>query len=249
MLKKDFTFGNSKRPTQQSFTASSLTESTGLYLLGTLLSASKPLTKFYHESFFNEHQRRVIANIVVKDMLLWVQAWRQVRGYPASGATTHTNAKTPRKNKLLFLFRVEQFEQQFGKKRRNIYPTLVKAEYNNRLWYYNFYYEWLQAHLFAKRMARAGVRVGVFNPAILATNQVNGFEREGKAAKMGKAKKLTKMFTLGVPLMFAKYIYPVFTPADFPRIILKDEVNKQLGKKLKRRNLRPVSLTPKKKTQ
>lgn len=80
-------------------------------------------------------------------------------------------------------------------------------------------------------MARAGTRVGSFNPAILATNQVNGFERTGQAAKIGKAKKLVKVFTVGVPLLFARYIYPVFTPADFPRIILKDEVNKQLGKK------------------
>lgn len=235
MLKKDFNLTKLVRRTQQSKIVASLTEQTTQQSLGSILPYSKPLLKFYQNSFFEEHTLRVIANIVLKDMRYWIIAWRQIRGYPSTGATTHTNAKTCRKNKLLFLFRVSQFEQQFGKKRRNIYPTLVKAEYNNRLWYANFYFEWIQAHLFAKRMARAGTRVGAFNPAILATNQVNGFERDGKAAKMGKSKKLTKVFTLGVPLMFAKYIYPTFTPADFPRIILKDEVNKQLGKKLRRK--------------
>jgi len=40
---------------------------------------------------------------------------------------------TSKKNKLLLNFRVQQYFKMFGQKSRNIYPTLVKAEYNNRL--------------------------------------------------------------------------------------------------------------------
>ena len=38
-----------------------------------------------------------------------------------------------KKNKTLINFRLEQFYALFGKKKRNIFPTLVQAEYNNRL--------------------------------------------------------------------------------------------------------------------
>lgn len=129
----------------------------------------------------------------------------------------------------------------FGQKRRNIYPTLVKAEYNNRLWFYNWQLEWYEANLFAFRMANAGQKAGSFNPVLLAGNQVNGFKRMGKAAKMSKAKKLVKLYTLGAPLLFTKYIYYASTPADFPRIVLRDEVNKRLGKKLRKREYKKKS--------
>lgn len=85
-------------------------------------------------------------------------------------------------------------------------------------------------------MARAGLKAGNFNPALLAGNQTNGYERVGKAAKIGKAKKLVKLYTLGVPLLFTRYIYSAKMPTDFPKIILRDEVNKKLGRKLRRRN-------------
>lgn len=42
-----------------------------------------------------------------------------------------------KKNKILFNYRLDQFKLLFGKKKRNIYPTLLKAEYNNRLWFTN----------------------------------------------------------------------------------------------------------------
>lgn len=126
----------------------------------------------------------------------------------------------------------------FGQKKRNIYPTLVKAEYNNRLWYYNWFFEWLQSYVFAKRMAILGNRAGVFNPVLLAGNQTNGYKRYGKAAKIGKAKKLTKLYTIGVPFLFARFIYFSSTPRGFPKITLKDEVSKRLGKKFHRRQLK-----------
>ena len=85
-------------------------------------------------------------------------------------------------------------------------------------------------------MAELGLKAGCFNPVLLAQNHVNGFIREGNASKLSKAKRLTKIYTLGVPMLFARYIFPQKTPMDFPRIVLKDDVNKQLGKKLRRKN-------------
>jgi hypothetical protein len=87
-------------------------------------------------------------------------------------------------------------------------------------------------------MAILGNRAGNFNPVLLAGHQTNGYKRFGKAAKIGKAKKLTKVYTIGVPSLFAKYIYLSNTPYGFPKIILRDEVNKRLGKKFHRRELR-----------
>ena len=85
-------------------------------------------------------------------------------------------------------------------------------------------------------MATLGPRAGSFNPVLLAGNQTNGYVRTGKAAKMSKAKKLTKVFTLGVPLLFATYIYKSNTPRGFPKLVLRDEVNKRMGKKLRKRD-------------
>lgn len=164
--------------------------------------------------------------------------WRHIRGYPQGGNTTHTNANTAKKNKLLFNYRIDQFYRMFGQKKRNIYPTLVKAEYNNRLWAYNWFHEWLQAFYFSKRMALLGNKAGSFNPVLLANNQTNGYKRFGKAAKIGKAKKLVKLYTVGVPFLFARYIYLSNTPKGFPKIILKEEVNKKLGRKFHRREYR-----------
>lgn len=192
---------------------------------------------FFNECFLTKNSRE-IANLLFQDMSHLTKIWRQIRGYPQGGNTTHTNAKSARKNKLLLNYRISQFFTMFGKKSRNIYPTLVKAEYTNRLWMYNWTYEYAQAAVFALKMAQAGNKAGAFNPALLASNQVNGFTREGAAAKIGKAKQLTKVYTLGAPMLFAKYIYPTKTPHDFPRITLKDDVNKQLGKKLRRRELK-----------
>lgn len=214
---------------------SSFTESVTLQNFYFLNHKYSKLQKYFFEDSFLTKNSREIANCLFKDMIHLTLMWRHIKGYPQGGNTTHTNAKSAKKNKLLLNYRVGQFFTMFGKKSRNIYPTLVKAEYTNRLWMYNWTYEYAQAASFALKMAESGHKTGAFNPALMAANQVNGFKREGAAAKIGKAKQLTKVYTLGVPPLFAKYIYLTKTPIDFPRISLKDEVNKQLGKKLRRR--------------
>ncbi len=235
-IKKYFSYKKSIKMSTTRLMLNSFLEENKLHTFNYFIVNYKIFQDYFFTQFFLQKERRELANCVAKDMIHLVCMWRQIRGYPQGGNTTHTNAKSSRKNKLLLNFRVSQFYKMFGQKKRNIYPTLVKAEYNNRLWFINWLGEWCEAAIFAIRMAYAGPKAGGFNPAVLASNQTNGYTRVGKAAKIGKAKKLVKMFTLGVPLMFAKYIYWARPPRDFPKLILKDEVNKKLGKKLRRKN-------------
>lgn len=229
-----FSFKKSLKQSQDRWVLSSYWENNDLQNFNFLVLKHKWVQEFFYSVFYSTKETRELVNCILKDMIHLVKMWRHIRGYPQGGNTTHTNSSTCRKNKLLLNFRVQQFYKMFGQKSRNIYPTLVKAEYNNRLWFYNWFIEWKQASYFAKRMAIMGNKIGIFNPVLLAGNQTNGYIRVGKAAKIGKAKKLVKLYTLGVPLLFARYIYWSSTPRGFPKILLKDEVNKRLGKKLRR---------------
>ena len=185
-----------------------------------------------YNNAFEDYKLLDMGNCVFKDMIGLITMWRQIRGYPSSGATTHTNAKSPKKNKILFNYRLEQFNKLFGKKKRNIYPTLIKAEYNNRLWYNLWYVEWRQANTFVKKMLQYDKKQSSFNPTFLANNQTNGYTRIGKAAKIGKAKKLTKVFTIGLPVFFSRFIFYDKPPRGLDKkLILKDTVNKSMGKK------------------
>lgn len=230
-----FSFKKSLKQSNDRFVLSTISETNNLLNFTKLVMIYPVLEDYYFSSFFTIKESREVINCLFKDMIHLVCMWRQIRGYPQGGNTTHTNSNTSKKNKLLLNFRIQQFFKMFGQKSRNIYPTLIKAEYNNRLWYYNWYNEWYQASIFAKRMAYAGNKAGIFNPVLLASNQTNGYKRFGKASKIGKAKKLVKLYTLGVPLLFARFIYWSKTPRGFPKIQLKDEVNKRLGKKLRKR--------------
>ena len=233
-----FSYKKALKNTPYRFMVSSFTETTALINLPMLVKAYKYWELFFLYSYIKSKEKREVANCVLKDMLHLICMWRHIRGYPQGGNTTHTNSNTCKKNKLLFNFRVDQFYTMFGQKKRNIYPTLVKAEYNNRLWYYNWHNEWKQANLRAFVMAKYGTRLGAFNPVLLASNQTNNYKRTGKAAKISKAKKLVKLFTIGVPLLFTRYIFWNVLPLDFPKIVLQDEVNKKLGRKFHKREIK-----------
>ena len=76
-----------------------------------------------------------------------------------------------------------------------------------------------------------------FDPVNLAKGQTNGFTRVGKAAKIGKSKKITKQCTVGVPLFFSKYLYMTLLPQEFPfRLFISDNSRKKMGKKKNVRN-------------
>ena len=161
--------------------------------------------------------------------------WRHIKGYPANGQTTYTNANSAKKNKTLLNVRLEQFYNTFGKKRRNIFPTLIQAEYNNRLWYNMWYYEWLQGKQFLYELVNPSKQSIPFDPVNLARGQTNGYIRVGAAAKIGKSKKITKQGTVGLPIFFTKYIYADILPESFPyRLSIADDLRKKMGKKSKK---------------
>lgn len=83
---------------------------------------------------YYNHEKYIIANSVMKDMMLYTQIWRQVKGYSSNGQRSHSNNKNNKKLKILNFFRLQQFYKLFGRKRRDIFPTLIIAEYTNRLW-------------------------------------------------------------------------------------------------------------------
>jgi hypothetical protein len=69
-------------------------------------------------------------------------------------------------------------------------------------------------------MIKRGTNVAKFDYNLLAFNRFNGYLRTGKAATMGKAKKLVKVFTVGVPVLFSRYIFNSVLPGGFPRLKL-----------------------------
>jgi hypothetical protein len=176
------------------------------------------------------------ANLVLKDMLYLVKMWYHIKGYPSNGQTKHTNSNTAKKNKRLLNFRVNQFYQLFGKKKRDIYPVLVQAEYTNRLWYKLWWYEWIQAAGFMLDLLNVKTESIPFDPVNLAKGQTNGYIRTGKAAKIGKSKKITNKGTIGVPLFFTRCIYYEQPPKDYPfYLIISDDIRKKMGKKKKKK--------------
>ncbi len=176
------------------------------------------------------------AYLVFLDMLQLLKMWRHIKGYPANGQTTYTNANSSKKNKLLLNFRLEQFYALFGKKKRNIFPTLIQAEYNNRLWFDIWFNEWIQATQFVFSLVNPKKQTIPLDPVSLSKGQTNGYIRVGNASKIGKAKKITKQCTIGVPVFFTRYIYAEMLPAEFPyKLTIADELRKKMGKKKKRK--------------
>jgi hypothetical protein len=55
---------------------------------------------------------------------------------------------------------------------------------------------------------------------LLAGNRFNGYTRSGRALNLSKAKRLVKVYTVGVPLLFCRFIFFGKKPKGFPRIKL-----------------------------
>ena len=215
-----------------------LEEPQGRYFIATLelLQKFEDILPFIWDS----HQvTRVTQGFCVwQDLMHVVRAWRQVKGYPCRGQRTYSNAMTARKSRFLLMFRVDQFKRKFGAHKRNIYPTLVQAEYNNRLWYWTWTKEWREASFFMQKLSQHTPKQAPFDPVSLALGRVNGFTRRGKAAKMGKAKKSLKAFTIGIPLFFSRWVYIEKIEPTFPYILsIADNMRRQMGRKTKK-NLR-----------
>ena len=182
--------------------------------------------------------KRIVGLLLLKDICGLIYTWRQVRGYPSRGQSTHGNAKTARKKNLLSQYRLIQMLQLFGRKKRNIFPTLIQAEYMNRLWKNNWVEEWVEASFFVEISVITSRGHAPFNPVLLAKGQTNGYTRVGRAAKLGKSKKITKAFTIGVPIFFSQWIYFDPLPEGFPvRLFIADETRKKMGKKQKKKKI------------
>ena len=97
-------------------------------------------------------------------MMLMVKIWRQIKNYSSNGQRSHSNNKGNKKNKKLLNYRVQQFYKVFGKKKRDIFSSLIIAEYNNRLWFFMWYEEWLEAHMFTIKIAKHGRGKLKFDP-------------------------------------------------------------------------------------
>jgi hypothetical protein len=91
--------------------------------------------------------------MILDDMAHLLQTWRQIKGYSSNGQRSHSNNKNNKKIKLLNSYRLQQFYEMFGKKRRDIFPTIIIAEYTNRLWILNWYEEWIEALKFVLYLA------------------------------------------------------------------------------------------------
>ncbi len=182
-------------------------------------------------SSFDLYERQ-IANLLFKDVSGVNYIWSQAKGIPSRGQRTHGNSKTARRIRLILQHRIIQMLKLFGRRKRNIFPTLVQAEYINRLWKNNWLEEWSEAKLFVDMIVAINTTRAPFNPVLLSKAQTNGYTRTGKAAKLGKAKKITKTFTIGVPVFFSQWIYCDPLPEGFPvRLHIADDIRRQMGKK------------------
>lgn len=174
--------------------------------------------------------------LLLQDMNMLVKSWRQIKGYNSNGQRSHSNNNGNKKNKLLLNYRIQQFYQMFGKKKRDIFPSLVIAEYNNRLWMYMWFFKWLEARTFIFILAHKGRGKVKFDPQLLSKNIVTGIKQVRKKKKHNAAKKkILLIATIGLPLLFTKFLYRTKIDKVLPFILsITDDSRRKMGKKKKK---------------
>lgn len=182
------------------------------------------------------HYKYMTANLVFKDMMFFTQTWRQIKGYSKNNQRTHSNNKNNKKKKLLNTYRLQQFYKLFGRKRRDIFPTLIIAEYTNRLWFLIWTEEWYQGWTFMVQLAKKNRNIVKFDPQLLSKNIVTGVKIKKKKKKHNVAKKkILLVGTIGLPILFSMYLYNYKDKYHLPFILsISDESRKKMGKKGKR---------------
>ena len=178
----------------------------------------------------------ILYNLIIKDMMYYMKIWRLIKCYSSNGQRSHSNNKGNKKNKLILNFRINQFYNLFGKKRRDIFPSLLVAEYNNRLWYIMWKYGWIQGRIFVLKLALKNKFIVKFDPSILDKNIVTGVSSVRKKKKHNAPKKKVIMVaTIGVPLFFSLYLYEKKDSKKLHyRLTLTDESRKKMAKKSKK---------------
>ncbi len=197
-----------------------------------LYNESKKLQlEFNYYNFY----KYIVASLVFKDMMFYIQTWRQVKGYSKNNQRTHSNNKNNKKKKLLNTYRLQQFYKLFGRKRRDIFPTLIIAEYTNRLWHLIWYEEWLQAWVFIVNLANKNRKLVKFDPSLLSKNIITGVKKEKKKKKHNATKKkIILVATIGLPVLFSMYLYNYKDKYRLPfKLVISEESRKKMGKKKK----------------
>lgn len=191
--------------------------------------------KIYFNNLQFNVQRLITVHHLKLDMLHQIKVWRDIKGYPTNGQRTHSNGKANKKKSLLFKFRLEQFFKHFGVKKRNIYPTLIIAEYTNRLWAYNWTWEWYQAYKSSLTLKQGKTNYLPFDPVSLSKNITTGYTRSGAASKIGKAKKIKNIVTIGVPIFFSRFLFFENVKSSYhEKLRISDDDRKKMGVKRKR---------------
>lgn len=89
--------------------------------------------------------------------------------------------------------------------------------------------------MFLLKLIKPNTRKIPFDPVKLSKNFTNGYIRTGKAAKLSKSKKVTKVTTIGLPIFFSKWLYYDNPPKSFPYILwISDSDRKKMGVKRKK---------------
>lgn len=189
-----------------------------------------------YESIKLKTQNIILSKLIIKDMLYYTKIWRQVRGYSSNGQRSHSNNKGNKKNKLINKFRLQQFYQLFGRKKRDIFPTLILAEYNNRLWFLIWRGEWYQGRYFLLTLAIKNKHKLNFDPHLLSKNIVTGLMKKKKKKKHNTAKKKVLMVvTIGLPILFSLYLYNYQNKYKLPFMLaIPDDTRRKMGKKQKK---------------
>lgn len=175
-------------------------------------------------------------NLLIKDMIGLTSMWRLIKNYPTHGQRTHSNHKMCRKNKnLLSIFRLNQFFSHFGVKKRNIYPTLIIAEYTNKLWLSNWTSEWFEAYKLSFKLEQGPRKFIPFDPVSLSKNITTGYTRVGKASNIGKKQKIQNIVTIGVPIFFSRFLFFDHVKSYYRgNLRISDENRKKMGSKRKK---------------
>lgn len=180
-------------------------------------------------------KKRLVVNLVFRDMIHSYKTWRHIRGYPVNGQRTWSNGKSVSKNNsLLKNFRINQILIAYGKKRKNKATQLVQAEYINKLWFKTWRSEWKQARKFNLRSARGRrkKRTIVIDLKSLSSGVTGGYVRKGKARRFNKAKKKFKNITIGLPIFFTRHLFSkVFNKRFLVDFSLMHEQRKMKSKK------------------
>ena len=178
----------------------------------------------------------MLSSLIFKDMMFYIKVWRQIKGYSSNGQRSHSNNKGNKKNKLLLSYRVKQFYALFGRKKRNIFPTLIIAEYNNRLWKIMWHLQWTEASIFILTLALKGKGRVKFDPQLTSKNIVTGVKTKKKKKKHNTAKKkILSVATIGLPILFSFYLYNNVIDKQVPyKLTIPDDSRRKMGKKTKK---------------